>query len=140
MQARLAQFRGIRARPGYDFAALQRLRQGLSLHGAVMTREEWLQSAVNALRPMFQDAGHPLPTQLHISIGFASTRKAIGECWSPSSSADSRHQIFIAPTHASDLDVLETVAHELCHAASTRPSATYHVGKSSFVLSRLRDS
>jgi hypothetical protein len=82
-----------------------------------MTREEWLQTATSQLRPMFQDAGKPLPDHVHISIGFASKRKRIGECWSQSASADARHHIFLSPIHANDLALLETLVHELCHAA-----------------------
>ena len=88
------------------------------------TREAWLLDAIDHMRPMFRDQGKPLPDQVHVSIGFGSKRKHIGECWSPQASKDARHHIFVSPIHRSDLDMLGTLAHELCHAAL--PPQTKH--------------
>lgn len=86
---------------------------------AAKNREEWLLRLTRALRPMFDDAGAPIPDELHISVGFPSTRalsrsrKRIGECWSPK---DSIHHIFISPVLAEE-DADHVLVHELIHAA-----------------------
>ena len=88
------------------------------------TREQWLERAVDAFRPLFAfgtGAGYPLPAKIRVSTGFPFIgRKSIGECWLPSNSADGAHQIFISPT-LTDISgpqgVLATLFHELCHAA-----------------------
>lgn len=89
----------------------------------MVTREAWLQGAVDAFRPWFQDAGKPLPERIHISLGFPSKgKKAIGECFQPATSSDSRHHIFISPlldaSYITKADgILATLLHECVHAA-----------------------
>ena len=64
------------------------------------TRETWLQAAVELYRPIFVEAGFPLPKKIRVSVGFCSTgRKSsrIGECWSSKASADRHVEIFIKP-------------------------------------------
>jgi hypothetical protein len=52
-----------------------------------MTCEDWLIELTNALRPVFQEIGHPLPDKLRVSCGWPSSgglnkkRRALGECW-----------------------------------------------------------
>lgn len=81
------------------------------------TREAWLLDAVDKMRPWFDEADKPLPENIHVSIGFASRKKAIGQCWQPQASAKGVHEIFICPTHPDDVTMLDTLVHELCHAA-----------------------
>jgi hypothetical protein len=103
-----------------------------------MTREEWLQRGVERLRTRFTDAGHPLPTTIHVSIGFPSRgalkgtrRTVVGQCWGSKdgndASADKAPHIFISPLHDSGVKVLDTLAHELAHAAS--PKGAKHGAK-----------
>jgi hypothetical protein len=82
------------------------------------TREAWLLRAIEAIRPWFAEAGSPLPAKLHVSIGFTGGGKnAIGSCWSRHLSADHCHQVFISPVHETDFAMLDTLVHELVHAA-----------------------
>lgn len=93
------------------------------------TREAWLNAALDTLRPMFTEAGMGLPENLKVSCGWPvrggmSTRKrVIGECWKAEASTEGATQIFISPWLAEPLEVLETLVHELIHAA--RPAAKH---------------
>lgn len=71
------------------------------------------------MAPVFKEAGYPLPPY-RLSIGFTSageSDRVAGECWSPSSSDDGSHEIFIAPGQSESDDVAATLCHELIHAA-----------------------
>jgi hypothetical protein len=87
------------------------------------TREEWLLSLTDSLRPYFTQAGYTIPDSLYVSCGWPSTRalstkkRRIGECWAHNATADGIHQIFISPVLADPLEVAETLVHELGHAA-----------------------
>lgn len=87
-----------------------------------MTREEWLHAAIDALRPKFEEIGFPLPEKVHVSVGFGYGAKresaiVLGQCWSTGASEDGVNHIFISPEIKSALQVLETLTHELVHAA-----------------------
>lgn len=92
-----------------------------------MTREQWLIDASNALRPLFQLAGAPLPTELpQLSISLPSrgalSGKTVGQCfWQ----AAPMH-VFISPLHKTPFEVIDTLAHELVHVVT--PGAK-HGGK-----------
>ncbi|HEV3459867.1 MAG TPA: hypothetical protein VHG32_25250 [Thermoanaerobaculia bacterium] len=87
------------------------------------TREEWLLSAVDQLRPSFLAHGVAVPVAVHVSIGFPSTgalarrRRRIGECWPAEASPDGLHHLFVSPLLAEPVPVLATLVHELVHAA-----------------------
>lgn len=83
------------------------------------TREAWLIAAIEALRPLFAEKKHLIPQNCQVSCGFASTGTRshhIGQCWPTSYSADERNQIFISPSLADPIEVLDTLVHELVHA------------------------
>lgn len=83
------------------------------------TREEWLEAAIEQLRPLFADAGAEIP-RVRVSVGWPGGRgnknAVIGQYWAPSASADSVAQIFISPVLDDSLRVLDVLAHELVHA------------------------
>jgi SprT-like family len=84
-----------------------------------LTREGWLLSAVESLRPLFKRHGHAVPTEIQVSCGFASTglrSHHIGQCWSRKSSGYGMNQIFISPVLHDAVEVLDTLTHELVHA------------------------
>lgn len=82
------------------------------------TREAWLNAGVDALRTHFADVGFPVPTVVRVSVGFPrAARKAVGQCWKRSAAKDGVSQIFITPSEADAVEVLDTLAHELVHAA-----------------------
>lgn len=93
------------------------------------TREEWLAAAVEALRIRMtcipakvsaKCAAGVLP-RIHVSIGFPkaggshSGGKAIGQCWPTPSSSDRRNHVFISPELSNPVEIISTLAHELCH-------------------------
>jgi hypothetical protein len=84
------------------------------------TREEWLNAAVDLLRPIFKArAKVALPKNIRISCGWTSTGRRssrIGECWSKKSSADGHIEMFISPTLSDLIDVLQVTTHECVHA------------------------
>jgi hypothetical protein len=85
-----------------------------------MTREEWLNSALNALRPWFKDrADATIPNDARVSVGFpggGSARKRIGECWARKMSKDGVNEIFISPVLQDPVRMLDVLAHEAVHA------------------------
>ena len=83
-----------------------------------MNRETWLEQAIVALdKAFFTENGYELPKKLQVSCGFPfASSKAIGQCWSPSRSADKTTQMFISPTEANPNTVLAILLHEMIHA------------------------
>jgi len=83
------------------------------------TREGWLMEATRTLKKQFFcDNGYDLPEKLQCSCGFPKGHnKAIGQCWDPQVSADGTTHIFICPTQAEPIRVLDILLHELIHAA-----------------------
>jgi hypothetical protein len=85
-----------------------------------MNREQWLNSALDQLRPMFQDkAGATIPRDARVSVGFpggGSARKRIGECWTRKQSRDNVNEIFISPVLSDPIKMLDVLAHEAIHA------------------------
>ncbi len=82
------------------------------------TREDWLTTAMDLLdKKFFADKGYELP-QLRASCGFPwGSAKAIGQCFDKANSADDTYEIFICPTQAEALKVLDILLHEMIHAA-----------------------
>lgn len=94
------------------------------------TREGWLQAAIVALTPLFDEIGEKLPP-VRISVGFPKSRgpNVIGQCWAPSASVDGVAQLFIHPKLGGDdvTPILATVIHELIHAIDECESG--HTGR-----------
>lgn len=84
-----------------------------------LTREEWLNKAVQNFRAdLFKRNGYKIP-KVKVSVGFPSTRvrKVIGQHWAPEASSDKVGSIFISPTLANGLKALDVLVHELVHAS-----------------------
>jgi len=90
-----------------------------------INREEWLQRAVQKLRPVFIGAGHTIP-ELRVSVGWpskgglATKKRVIGQCFYGQCAADGKPQLFISPLLEEVGDaggVLPTLVHEVCHVA-----------------------
>jgi hypothetical protein len=88
------------------------------------TRDDWLAAATeNLFRSEFQALGFPLPAELRASVGFpsrgaASTRnQTLGQCWDGKHISDGITQVYISPVLIDPVKVLETLGHELVHAA-----------------------
>lgn len=84
-----------------------------------ITREQWLTRAGIALeRKFFKANGYDLPEKIRVSCGFPrGSSKAIGQCWDTVVSADETYEIFICPTQAEPIRVLDILLHELIHAS-----------------------
>jgi hypothetical protein len=83
-----------------------------------ITRELWLQNAVDLVSPIFKNKGYTIP-KVQVSCGFPSTgnkSKHVGQCWGRSSTNDGTNQLFISPVLDEPVQVLDTLVHELVHA------------------------
>ena len=95
------------------------------------TREAWMLSALDDLREIFGAADLKVP-EVRVSVGWPSRRamslvqRTIGECWHGQAAADGVTQIFVSPVLADPVEVLDTLTHELLHAAL--PKDTGHKG------------
>lgn len=86
------------------------------------SREDWLNAAVQELRPQFAKAGYVLPEKIHVSCGWPGggggrKNKRIGECWDPGASGDGHFEMFMSPVLADSSRVLDVLVHELVHVA-----------------------
>lgn len=82
------------------------------------TREEWLLTAIEEVRPLFDANGAKLPDAIRVTCGFPSTASrsgAIGQAWSSAASADKHWEILISPVLAEPARVMDVLIHELCH-------------------------
>ena len=84
-------------------------------------RETWLRAAIEQLGDLFDGIGKPLPAKIRASIGFTShglRGNRIGECWQDSASADHHFEIFVVPTLADPVRILDIMTHELVHVVA----------------------
>lgn len=86
------------------------------------TREVWLLNAVELMRRWFEEAGKPLPPEINISINPRLTH-LYGWCRAGEHTDDRIPHICLSADHVNEGDltgphgILETLLHELCHAA-----------------------
>lgn len=84
------------------------------------TREEWLEAAVENLRPVLRArAGLEVPT-VRVGVGFPSggLRSNVGgQTWKREASEDGINEITIRVTVCDPVEVLAVLGHELIHAA-----------------------
>jgi hypothetical protein len=85
-------------------------------------REEWLEAAVEKLKPFFKSYNQTVPENVSVSCGWpggSNPLKTIGQCWDFERSKRKHYEIFISPMLDTPLDsrgVLSTLVHELIHA------------------------
>lgn len=82
------------------------------------TRENWLQDAVEQLKPIFSIQGYQVP-DVQVSIGFTSRgmhSNHVGQCWSQAQARDELNHIFLVPNIDDPVEILDTLVHELVHA------------------------
>ena len=86
-----------------------------------MTREQWLQKMIEALRPLFRRHDAEIPEHIRASCGWpshgatAKRGRCVGECWSSKRSADGHYELFVSPVLSDSIEVLGTLVHELVH-------------------------
>jgi hypothetical protein len=84
------------------------------------SREAWLRSATNELRPHFAKFGLDIPEAIRFSIAFTSQgkkSKVAGEVWPASATDDGHCELIVRADFADPLDVLGILVHQLIHAA-----------------------
>jgi hypothetical protein len=90
-----------------------------------MTRESWLNKMVERLRPLFREAGYPLPAKVRVSCGWPTHRavaasgksRTLGQCFATEASAGEINEIFVSPCISDGKAAAAILCHELCHAA-----------------------
>lgn len=89
----------------------------------MITREQWLEKAVTALKQLFVDVNLTLPEKLKVSCGWptqgalaGAKGRTIGQCFKDVCSITGHNEIFISPVLSDPIGVLETLVHEMCHA------------------------
>jgi hypothetical protein len=86
----------------------------------IQTRDLWLRHATDALRPLFESHGLPLPAEIRFAIAFTSAGrkgKRVGETWHDGATADRAFEIFIRADLAVPIEVLTVLVRQLVHAA-----------------------
>lgn len=95
---------------------------------STLTREQYLNKAVDLLRPWFKKAGHEIPKEINVTCGWPSSKalgrkkRAVGECWPTKASKRKHNEIFISPfkdlfvAGKQEQCVGEILVHELSHA------------------------
>jgi hypothetical protein len=85
------------------------------------TREEWLQFLIEAARPMFMEAGQPLPL---VRAALCPPQKkpgktmTLGLCWHSLCTDDlASREVWVSSVLKDPLRIAGTLVHELCHAA-----------------------
>lgn len=94
-----------------------------------LVRHQWIESALEAFKAHFKTCGYEVPSNVRISVGLCTShagRKASGQCFDKVASKDGYYELFVSPEvgkngeetvdRAATENILETIAHELCHA------------------------
>lgn len=86
-----------------------------------MNREEWLTRVGEGLEKLFIQHGFRFRNKYRVTCGWpcrsaiSLSRRRIGECHPPETSADKVSQVFISPVLATNDEVAGTLCHELIH-------------------------
>jgi hypothetical protein len=102
------------------------------------TREDWLKTAIEEVRPMFTAEGLFLAEKIRVTCGFPAHHARsgrLGECHASAASADQHYEILISPVLADRFRVFDVLIHELCH---TLPGCMNHgitFGKAAHAMS-----
>ena len=87
------------------------------------TREAWLTQAATLLNGIILEAGTTPAESVRVSCGWPARgalsrgKRRIGECWPGENNADQHSHVFVSPVLDKPVQVLETLLHELIHAA-----------------------
>jgi len=98
-------------------ATVQKTRNVTNDHSS---REAWLRSATNELRPYFAKFGLTIPEAIRFSIAFTSQgkkSKVAGEVWPAEATDDGHCELIVRADFADPMDVLGILVHQLTHAS-----------------------
>lgn len=81
------------------------------------TREAWLMTAIEHLRPKFEEVGAELPAKIRVSTGWSKNARkgSIGWTWISGAAEDKVSNVFITPEKSDSVEVLAILVHELVH-------------------------
>lgn len=81
-------------------------------------RHAWIEDAAQFALEIVAKAGGEVHERIRVTLGWPirAGRKALGECWSETASADLVREIFISPTLSDGARIVDVLIHELCHA------------------------
>lgn len=81
------------------------------------TREAWLMTAIQNMRPLFEEIGQTLPDAIRVSTGWTKRARtgAVGWTWISDAAEDKVSNVFISPEIADSVTVLRILLHELIH-------------------------
>lgn len=94
------------------------------------TREEWLNAAVEELRPFFSAYSHTLPAEIRVATGYPTNAKrsgfkVLGQCIPSTNSADGHFEVLISPQVDNTHKVVEVLIAQLaCTAKGASNQAT----------------
>lgn len=91
-----------------------------------LARQQWLEAITKDLRAHFTRAGHSVPDNVRVSIGWphgarnakAGGSETIGQCWFDAASTDKHFELFISPKLSDSVEIIATNAHELVHVVA----------------------
>lgn len=76
-----------------------------------------MRKVAELMRPMFAEAGAPLPEKVRVTLSLTGRSKVIGRCYSPAASGDGATEILVRLDQEKPIEVAAILAHELAHAA-----------------------
>lgn len=81
------------------------------------TREAWLMTAIENMRPMFAEIDRELPEAIRVSTGWTKRARtgSVGWTWISTAAEDKVSNVFISPEIADSVTVLRILLHELIH-------------------------
>lgn len=82
-----------------------------------VTREAWLMTAIESLRPMFAEIDAELPESIRVSTGWTKRARkgSVGWTWISGAAEDKVNNVFISPEIDDSVTALRILAHELIH-------------------------
>lgn len=83
------------------------------------TREAWLMTAIESMRPMFEQIDRELPEAIRVSTGWTKRARkgSVGWTWISGAAEDKVNNVFISPEIADSVTVLRILLHELIHVS-----------------------
>ncbi len=102
-----------------------------------LTREDWLKTAIEEVRPMFAAEGLSIASKIRVTCGFPAHHARsgrVGECHASAASADQHYEILISPVLADPARVFDVLIHELCHTLPGCMSHGLNFGKAAHTM------
>lgn len=92
------------------------MKHALLLGDGEDTREAWLVSLANHMRPVFAKLDAPLPEKLRVSMSITKSAKTTGMAFAPEASGDGTVEVLIRLDQDDPMHVAAVLVHNLIHA------------------------